>query len=117
MIAKDKTDKTAVKGMEFDRYSDSIYDCPVCPECETPLSGVKKSDIGKSVPCGYCGAQVLIPDEPWIRKYIEENTGVKEDTVVCIQCGGNIKTKMIKTNGTWRTFGGICEKCGAKYLV
>lgn len=108
---------TVKKGMEYDLRSDSIYDCPVCPECETPIFGVKEADIGKEKECICCNTKVLIPDEPWVRKYIEDNTGTRTEQDVCKICGGTVERTVTKINGRWQTISGICKDCGLRYLV
>lgn len=106
----------AVKGMEYDHYTDSIYDTVECPECGMPIFGLEESDVGKEVECG-CGEKVLIPDEDWVRKYIEDNTGHRVETVKCFSCGGKMIQHLYKRRGTWRVGHGECQDCGMRFIV
>lgn len=105
----------ARKGIDYDYHTDSLYDIVECPECQTPLFGLKESDIGKEVEC-VCGRKVLLPDEPWVREHIEENTGQKTTTEPC-GCGGILTKQWFKMNGKWRIGAGYCDKCGMRFIV
>jgi DNA-directed RNA polymerase subunit RPC12/RpoP len=64
-------------GIEYDAHTDSIYYVPECWCCGSPLSGLEESDIGTEIECPDCERKIRIPDVDWIRKYIEENSGLK----------------------------------------
>lgn len=105
----------ARKGTEYDMHSDSCYTIPECPECGMPLPIVAK-DIGRAVEC-FCGEMVRIPDTEWTRKYVEENTGEKEEETTCMACNGTMKISKYKRLGKWVTAGGKCEDCGMYFVV
>lgn len=105
----------AQKGIDYDYRTDSIYDIVECPECQTPLFGLEETDIGKEVEC-VCGKKVMLPDEPWVHEYIEENTGHTTTTLPC-SCGGTITKHWYKTNGRWYVGSGSCDKCGLRFIV
>ncbi len=106
-----------IMGIEYDAHTDSTYYVPECWYCGMPLSGLEESDIGNEIECPYCERKIRIPDADWIRKYIEGNTGTMTDEEDCMFCDGKMTVKKIKKNGKWRTFSGVCQKCGARFIV
>lgn len=107
--------KEAVKGLGYDMHSDSCYTIPECPECGSALF-IEEKDIGKAVECS-CGEMIKIPDTEWTRKYVEENTGEKEEETTCMACNGTMKVRKYKRLGKWVTAGGKCEDCGMYFIV
>lgn len=105
------------KGIEYDCYSDSIYDQPECPHCEMPIFGIKLDDIGKTFKCPCCEKEFTMTDSEWLRKYIEDFTGEKVEEQKCSSCGGKMTVHLIKRNGEWRTFSGECQNCGFRFIV
>lgn len=107
------------KGIEYDCYTDSIYDQPECPSCGQPMFQLTFDDIGKTVECPCCETKFTVTDSEWIRKYFENFTGENEKTEehICMECGGKMTVHLIKRNGEWRTFSGECESCGLKFIV
>lgn len=112
-----KTKLTPNIGIEYDVHTDSTYHVPKCPICDIPLFGLEESDIGTEVECPCCKRKVTIPDADWIRKYIEDNTGTMTEEEECMFCDGKMTVKKIKVAGKWRTFSGVCQKCGARFIV
>lgn len=109
--------KQAVKGIEYDMHSDSCYDMPECPECGMPLFGLEESDIGKTIQHDYCETEVYIPDEEWIHKYFEDNTGSRTEEIKCMWCGGRMSVVKRKRCGKWVTGHGECLDCGVRFIV
>lgn len=106
----------AKEGIEYDYHTDTTYPVPTCPHCGESFFP-SEEDIGKTFTCAFCMNRVTLPDAPWVRKYIDDNTGSKEETIKCSNCG-NMTMKIVKrkTNGEWRTAGGRCE-CGFRFIV
>ena len=103
------------KGTEYDSHTDTCYNMPVCPECGNPLF-IEEEDVGKVVECGICHTRLTVPEEGWIRKYINDFTGQRIEEMPC-GCGGTMKIMRVKYNGNWVTAGGQCEKCGMRFIV
>lgn len=112
-----KTKLRPYMGIEYDMHTDSTYHVPECPICDIPLFGLEPSDIGTEITCPCCKRQILIPDENWIKTYIEENTGSKTEEMECMFCGGKMTVKKYMTNGKWQTAGGECKDCGVRFIV
>lgn len=104
------------KGMEYDCFTDNIYDQPECPHCEMPIFEIGLADIGKTFKCQCCKKDFTVTDSDWLRKYIEDFTGEKVEEQKC-SCGGKMTVHMLKRNGKWRTFSGECENCGLRFIV
>ena len=106
----------AKEGIEYDYHTDTTYPVPACPHCGETFFP-REEDIGKTFMCGFCKNMITLPDAPWVRKYIDDNTGSREEIIRCSNCG-NMTMKIFKhkTNGVWRTYSGRCE-CGLRFIV
>lgn len=109
--------KKAVSVPEYDFYTDSIFEMPGCPECGEGIYGLDALDIGTTIKCPFCEAEIGIPDEEWVHEYIRDNTGSKAEEVKCFSCGGDMTQILHKRKGEWRIGGGSCKTCGLRFII
>lgn len=115
----------AVWGHDYDLHTDMIYKCPCCPKCMEPIV----EDDGKYI-CVSCRKEIIVDDDK-MKLWFEERAGTKTEYVDCCQiklrdgvicgCGGKqcMKITYVKDKADlhWVVAFGICEKCGARFLV
>ena len=125
----------AVWGHDYDLHHDQIYKRPCCPKCLAPI--IKNAD-GKYA-CVSCGKVCSVDDK--MLEWLKEREDIKVEYVDCHEvkkrkgtmawlksvdsvimgCGGKkcMKVTYVKDPITleWRTAMGVCEKCGARFIV
>lgn len=84
---EDITPQEPIWDTDYDYHKDEIIEVPTCPVCnknKVLMPYLINFETGK---CENCGAQIDLTGEK-MKKYIEDNTGHKEEEGKCFKCGG-----------------------------
>ena len=108
----------AIWDMDYDIRTDRNFQRPCCPECCEPIVLNKETGAYR---CLNCGGTVEV-DDPGMIKWFEDRSGIKQEYMTCEPkgCGKNTMLVTYRKNLVtleWETMSGVCENCGARFIV
>lgn len=116
----------AIWATAYDWRTDREYQSPSCPECHEKII---KYD-GGVYRCPSCGKSVFVADaemREWLRVREEVKTEYDDCHITTIDdnrsfgCGGKncVETHLMRNPVTleWQVMGGVCKKCGTRFIV
>jgi len=105
----------AIWGTDYDYITDECYKRPCCPECEEPIG--LDGDVYR---CFSCGKEVEVNDSEML-EWLERRSKIKVVMRDCSKCGGKrcVEIYMMRNPVTldWQERGGVCTRCGMKYII
>lgn len=115
----------AIWAVDYDMFTDKIYKCPSCPECNAPVVRFKDGKYK----CLSCRQEMELPD-PNMLKWLTDREGEKVEMHDCLRsevnghvhgCGGTacVETHYVRNKATmkWQPAWGECKQCGMRFIV
>jgi len=103
---------------DYDMAEDKCYKAPGCPTCREPIALYEDGKYR----CLSCG-KVVKPSEEML-KWFADREGRKTEIQDCpkiIGCGGKKCVEVVYRKNPitlkWEAAGGMCKRCGMKFIV